>query len=62
MSNPTLGDFQRVKKLARVMVGIEASRFHYEWQTEDEATELRVFVDSDWAGCVCGRGGQHPVA
>ncbi len=52
MSNPTSGDFQRLKKLASFMVGVKAVRFHYEWQTEDEAAELRVIVICDWAGCV----------
>ncbi len=55
MSSPTLGDFQTVKKLARFTVGIKAVQFRYEWQTQDEAAELRVLVDSDWAGCVRSR-------
>ena len=38
--------------MARFIVGIRAVKFNYEWQSEDEAGELRVFVDSDWAGCV----------
>ena len=52
MAKPVLQDFQKVKKLARFMAGVKAVKFNYEWQSEDEAVELRVFVDSDWAGCV----------
>ena len=25
--------------------------FDYEWQSEEEASRLRGFTDSDWAGC-----------
>ena len=55
MANPKVPDFQIIKKLARFMVGLKEVRFCYDWQSEAEARELRVFVDSDWAGCVRSR-------
>jgi hypothetical protein len=52
MANPTVPDFQKMKKLAHFMVGLKDVKFCYEWQSEEEACELEIFVDSDWAGCV----------
>ena len=55
MSSPSLQDFQKLKKLARFLVGLREVRVRYEWQPEAQARELKVFVDSDWAGCVHSR-------
>jgi len=33
------------------MVGFEEATFDYKWQSEDEATKIRGYTDSDWAGC-----------
>jgi hypothetical protein len=55
MSKPKAFDFQRIKKLARFLVGVQNVSFKYVWQSEDEGRELRVFVDSDWAGCIQSR-------
>ena len=70
MSNPEERDFQVIKRIARFMQGISAVRWKFEWQTERDATELRVFADSDWAGCLHSRKstsggflvlGKHPL-
>lgn len=52
MSEPSSSDFAKLKKLARFMIGVKAVRWEYRWQSELEANYLRVFVDSDWAGCL----------
>ncbi len=61
MSSPTLEDFQRVKQLARFVVGIKAVQFHYEWQLR---TSLPSCGSSSTAigPDVCRPGGQRPVA
>ncbi len=51
VANPTVQDFQKLKKLGRFPVGLRDVQFCYKWQPESKASELRVFVDSDWAGC-----------
>ena len=51
MSKPSVAAYERVKKLARYMSSYEEVSFHYEWQNEHEATNLKCFTDSDWAGC-----------
>ena len=37
--------------MARFLVGVKSVEWEFPWQGEDEARELRVFCDSDWAGC-----------
>ena len=51
MANPTVKDFQKVKKVVRFAKGMGQVKFLYEWQSEQEAREITVIVDSDWAGC-----------
>ena len=51
MSSPSVNDFAKVKKLVRFMKGLGDVKFRYEWQSEEEANKIVVYVDSDWAGC-----------
>jgi hypothetical protein len=51
MASPTQNDIATLKRLARFMVSLEGAEICYPWQSEAEAKELRVYVDSDWAGC-----------
>ncbi len=55
MSCPPLRDFQNMKKLARFLAGLKSVKRAYEWQSETQAQNLQVFVDSDWAGCFDSR-------
>ena len=49
MANPTRGDWRKLKRIARYLCGREAVRWKYVWQ--DEGARMKVFTDSDWAGC-----------
>ena len=49
MSSPTTRSHERLKRLARYLMGVAEVKFYYRWQSE--VSELSVFVDSDWAGC-----------
>ncbi len=51
MSSPNAGDFARLKRLARFAVGIYVVEWEFPWQDIEEAKMLKVWVDSDWAGC-----------
>ena len=51
MAKPKVGDFAKVKKVVRFLKGLGPVKFLYEWQSEQEAREVTVIVDSDWAGC-----------
>ena len=49
ISAPTLGDWVRLKRILRYLKGQPRVVWQYRWQ---EATnQLKVFTDSDWAGC-----------
>ena len=70
MACPGTEDFLKVKKLVRFMVGVLNVKWTYPWQDEKEATQLKVYVDSDWAGCLRTRRstsgglamlGRHPL-
>ena len=50
MANPTVKGHEKMKKLARYMLHFEAAVFEYWWHDEKE-TAVKVFTDSDWAGC-----------
>ena len=52
MARPGSAHFARIKKLARFLLGVETSRWECPWQEEPEAANLKVFTDSDWAGCL----------
>jgi hypothetical protein len=51
MSNPKVQDFHKVKKAIRFLKGLESVKWHFCFQTEAEAMQIEVYVDSDWAGC-----------
>ncbi len=70
MSNPTAEDFMETKRLARFITGVMAVECECPWQEEREAQTLRIYVDSDSAGCRKTRRstsgglamlGRHPV-
>ena len=51
MSNPAVEDFAQVKRLVRFLKGLGPVKLHYAAQSEEEAKGIKVFVDSDRAGC-----------
>ena len=51
MARPRRRDFEKVKRIVRFLKGVGMVKLHYRWQNEDEAQKVKVFVDSDWAGC-----------
>jgi hypothetical protein len=53
MANPTIGAFRKLKKAARYLLSREAVQFNFRWQ--DEGAQLKIFTDSDWAGCTRSR-------
>ena len=50
MANPTRADAEKGKRIARYLLGRPRAALHYKWQ--DETAELKIYSDSDWAGCV----------
>jgi hypothetical protein len=55
MASPRLSDFAKIKRIVRFLIGVGEVKLLYRWQTEEEARNLTVFVDSDWAGCKATR-------
>ena len=49
MSAPTRRSWDKMKKLARYLVHRRAVVYRYEWQ--EEGSPIRLYTDSDWAGC-----------
>ena len=49
MANPTNGDWQILKRIARYLVNHRRLVHLYEWQDEDAT--VSIYSDSDWAGC-----------
>ena len=49
MAKPTRGDWANLKKIARYLVGRASVLWRYVWQ--EEGQRLKVYTDSDWAGC-----------
>jgi hypothetical protein len=49
MARPTVESWQKLKVVARFLLGRRAVVWQYRWQ--DIVPELRLFTDSDWAGC-----------
>ena len=50
MSAPTVRSQERLKKLARYLVGCREVKWYYRWQSDD-VDKIEVHTDSDWAGC-----------
>ena len=50
MAKPRAEDFAKIKRAVRFLKGLKQVKFVYEWQSEEEAREITVLVDSDWAG------------
>ena len=55
MAKPRIHDFMNVKRIVRFMLGMSEVGFKYMWQGECEAKQVKVYVDSDWAGCKATR-------
>ena len=51
MAKPKSGDFAKIKRVVRFLKGVGPVKILYEWQSELEARDATVIVDSDWAGC-----------
>ena len=51
MAKPRRHDFLKVKRTVRFLKGVGEVSLLYEWQSEEEARQVTVLVDSDWAGC-----------
>ena len=49
-AKPRASDFMKIKRLVRFLKGVGEIKFLYAWQNEDEACDITVLVDSDWAG------------
>ena len=49
MAAPTVGDWKKLKRLGRYLVGKPRVVTSYPWQ--EEGKELTGYSDSDWAGC-----------
>ena len=49
MSKPDTGDIEKLKHLARYLLGRERAVIHYDYQSAPSV--WTVWVDSDWAGC-----------
>ena len=49
MSKPTKGDWLRLKRLRRYLLGRPRLQQVYPWQ--EAQTTLKVYTDADWAGC-----------
>ena len=52
MSKPTEGSWARLKRLARYLRGTPRLVEHF---SNQECNHLRVYADSDWAGCIATR-------
>ena len=50
MAKPRSSDFMKIKRLVRFLKGAGGIKFLYAWQNNDEACDITVLVDSDWAG------------
>ena len=49
MATPTRMAWKRLKRLARYLISRRAVVYKLEWQ--EEGSPLKVYTDSDWAGC-----------
>ena len=51
MANPKAKDFAKIKRVVKFLKGVGEVKLQYKWQSEEEARDISVYVDSDWAGC-----------
>jgi hypothetical protein len=51
IANPRLCDFSKIKRIVKFLIGVGDVKLLFRWQSEEEARDITVFVDSDWAGC-----------
>ena len=51
MSKPSVPAYEKLKRLARYMVGFEEVLFEYERQSVEQSRKIGGCTDSDWAGC-----------
>ena len=49
MANPDTIHWEKLKRLARYLLGCLGTVSRYEWQAAE--TEVIGYTDSDWAGC-----------
>ena len=49
MSKPSRADVEKLKHLARYLIGRERAVIHFDYQSAP--SQWTVWVDSDWAGC-----------
>ena len=50
MANPDVRAHEKLKRIARYLVGVKEVKWYFLWQTPEIDT-LVVSMDSDWAGC-----------
>lgn len=51
MSRPRVKNFAKVKKPVRFLKGLGPVKWYFDMQSEKESKRIRVFAQSDWAGC-----------
>jgi hypothetical protein len=51
MSRPTVGSMRKLKRLARYLLEYPGGEWRFKIRSRFEATVLRAYSDSDWAGC-----------
>lgn len=51
MARLRVQDVVGVKKLARFLHSLGQVKWVFRWQSEEEASRIREYVDSDWAVC-----------
>ena len=49
MSTPTVGDWKALRRVARYLIGKPRLVYDFPWQ---QVSELNIFVDTDFAGCI----------
>ena len=50
MANPTTAGWRRLKKVVRFLVGRKRDVWRFQWQSVEEAAQLKVITDADWGG------------
>ena len=49
MASPTKGDWSRLKRLGRYLIGTPRLQQWFNWQTAQR--KITTYIDADWAGC-----------